>query len=90
MMRTIIGTVLVVTALIGALTILSAAIVGDETFNTFDSEFAEAPSDERHQAAYDLFHGEFADIAEVLYMGQFYFIAYGAVGFLGVCRTLQI
>lgn len=85
MTRTIIGIILILVALIGAYTILQAAIEGDRAVKSLTETYGERTSSEwyHHQPARDLFHGELSETAEILYMGHLLFLAYAAIGYLG-------
>ncbi|MDA7613915.1 hypothetical protein N8586_02150 [Verrucomicrobiales bacterium] len=42
-----------------------------------------------HKPARELFHGELGDVSGILYFSRLYFIAYGAIGFLGLFIGVQ-
>ena len=90
-MRTIIGIVLLVAALIGALTVVHSAIVGDQAVKALIETYGEKSLYEwyHHQPAHDLFHGELGNVSGILYFSWLYFIAHGAIGYLGCCIGVQ-
>ncbi len=42
-----------------------------------------------HKPARELFHGKLGDVSGILYFSRLYFIAYGAIGFLGLFIGVQ-
>jgi hypothetical protein len=90
-MRTTIGIILLVAALIGSLTILHSAIVGDRAVKALIDTYGEKSPYEwyLHQPARELFHGELGDVSGILYFSRLCFIAYGAIGFLELFIGVQ-